>query len=252
MGSGTDFLTAIDQASLRCGEWTAAFEGGERLPATRENIGAALSYLYDLACCVPECRGGDHQVEWLVGRAVSQALAAIQLSNSGFYNESLSLTRGVGEIANLLCLLQTTGCIDEWLHSDRKYRLKNFSPVAVRDRLASSAGIVPVCKERYSALCEIGTHPVPWSAPGHFTGTGRPMLGQLLQPAGLMVCTNELALVLAFCCLYAGLLVGDSRPECRKLARDLVEGAGGLTILNYVGALEEVNGAPAPSPKSVQ
>lgn len=45
-----------------------------------------------------------HIVEYLVGRAVSNARAAWRLIEFGHYDEALALTRGICEIGNLLWL----------------------------------------------------------------------------------------------------------------------------------------------------
>ena len=79
---------------------------GVKLPATTEGLGTVLSLMYRAACCAFGCNGGNHQLEWLVGRVVNQANAAFGLIRSASYDESLMLTRGIGEIANLLWLFQ--------------------------------------------------------------------------------------------------------------------------------------------------
>jgi hypothetical protein len=79
-------------------------EAGKSLPQTMDATGTVLSMLYRLACCYYGCHGGDHQVEWLVGKFVNQAVSAHRLVRAAQYDESLMLIRGMGEIANLLWL----------------------------------------------------------------------------------------------------------------------------------------------------
>jgi hypothetical protein len=103
---GQELLKLIRGTSDECGELTDEFaaKSGQKLPATVTEIGSTLSIMYRLACCAWGCRGGDHQVEWLAGRIVNQAIGAHSLIRAALYDEYLALIRGSGEIANLLWL----------------------------------------------------------------------------------------------------------------------------------------------------
>lgn len=176
-----EFLRLLENAAKACSENTDSFasDSSEKLRATLENLGSTLSVIYRLSCCWFGCKGGDHQIEWLAGRVANQAAAAIGLIRSGYYDESLMLTRGIGEISNLLQLFAVDEShLSAWKRSNRRERIFRYSPRAVREALEEQ-GVMPVAvdRDRYQALCEVGAHPVPGQPPGHYTGTGRSILG---------------------------------------------------------------------------
>lgn len=206
--------------------------------------GTVLSILYRLACCHYGCPGGDHQVEWLSGRFVNQAVSAHRLIRAAQYDEALMLIRGMGELANLLWLFyEDRAELAAWKVADRKARLNNFGPAAVRRRLEvlNKMG-PPIDAERYAALCEIATHPTPYLAPGHYTGRGRPVLGAILQEVGVFVCVNELAYAMAMVSIPIAVLVNASdevRAEIKNQSMDLLRSIGSFTVLNYEEGLRE-------------
>jgi hypothetical protein len=126
---------------------------------------------------------------------------------------------------------------------DKKTRLNNFGPAAVRRRLEvlSSLG-PPIDAERYSALCEVGTHPTPGLAPGHYSGSGRPVLGVILQELGVFVCMNELAYSIAMAAIPIVVLLDasdDIKAEMKEQSVQLLEAIGSFTVLNYEEGLRE-------------
>lgn len=205
---GHNFLSTLEavacQASKETGEYLP--ESGKKLPATVESLGDVLSILYRCACCAFGCREGDHQIEWLTGRVVNQSSSAYRLILSAYYDESLMLIRGVGEIANLLWLFgHEQSELNAWMSASRRVRLNDYSPRAVREKLAQHVAIgPPIDRDRYAKLCEVGTHPIPKFAPGHYSGTGRPVLGLVLQPVGLFVSMTELGFAVAMCAIPLG------------------------------------------------
>ena len=219
-------------------------EAGKSLPQTMDATGTVLSVLYRLACCYYGCRGGDHQIEWLVGKFVNQALSTHRLVRAAQYDEALMLIRGMGEIANLLWLFyEDRAELTAWKAADKKARLSNFGPAAVRRRLEvlSSLG-PPIDAERYGALCEVGTHPIPGFAPGHYSGSGRPVLGVILQEVGVFVCVNELAYATAMASIPVVVLVDASdeiKAEIKEQGVRLLEGIGSFNVLNYEEGLRE-------------
>jgi hypothetical protein len=218
---------------------------GESLPQTMEATGTTLSVLYRLACCYYGCRGGDHQVEWLAGKFVNQAVAVHRLVRAAQYDEALMLIRGMGEIANLLWLFfQGRSELVAWKAADKKARLNNFGPAAVRRRLEALSVELgpPIDAERYAALCEIGTHPTPGLAPGHYSGTGRPVLGAILQEVGIFVCVNELAYTVAMAAIPMVVLLegnDDLKAEVKEHSVRLLRSIGSFTVLNYEEGLRE-------------
>ncbi len=118
-----------------------------------------------------------------------------------------------------------------------KQALKQFGPGKVRNLLKATTPIgAPIDDDRYQALCEIGTHPRPAFAPGHYNGTGRPVLGMLVQPAGVYVTTTELDFAVAMAAVpLSRLLVADDevRAALPAQALSLTRALGAFTILNY-------------------
>jgi hypothetical protein len=225
-----------------------ALTGGKKLPESVENLGSVLSLLYRGACCHWGCRSGDskegHQIEWLTGRVVNLALSSYRLVRAAFYDESLMLTRGIGEIANLLWLFNADPAEQEaWVKADKKTRLRVFGPASVRDRLKSVPPMgAPISADRYSQLCEIGTHPVPGFAPGHYSGRGRPVLGVLLQPVGVFVSVTELNYAVATCAVALSKLLdppNDVAKDLRTKSLSLIRSLGAFTVLNYDELLAE-------------
>ena len=244
--SERDFLefqeAAVDLASQSTDEFTS--QSGEKLPASLNGLGAVLSLLYRAACCAWGCKGGDHQLEWLTGRVVNQGASAYRVIRAGYYDEALMLIRGIGELANLLWLFKAQPSeVEAWKISDRKQRMNNFGPGPVRKRLTKLEGIgPPISDERYRRLCEIGTHPVPGFAPGHFTGTGRPILGATLQPVGVFVCVTELSFAVAMCGVALAKLLLLEKTLADEIAQKslaLIRSLGAFTVLNYEELLAE-------------
>jgi hypothetical protein len=127
---------------------------------------------------------------------------------------------------------------------DKKARLNNFGPAAVRRRLEVLSELgPPIDAERYGALCEVGTHPTPGLAPGHYSGSGRPVLGVILQEVGVFVCVNELAYTIAMAAIPVVVLLDardDVKAEMKQHSVRLLEGIGSFTVLNYEEGLREV------------
>jgi hypothetical protein len=243
--TGVEFLDHLTKAYDRPAAPTDQFlrEGGKKLPKNAEHLGDTLAYLYGIACCMWGCKGGDHTLEWLAGRVCNQALGSFRLIRCGSYDESLMLTRGIGEIANLLWLFKCDQAnIVSWKTADRKTRLNVYGPAAVRKAIETFGDKPPIDAQRYQKLCEVGTHPVPGNAPGHFTGTGRPVLGGFFQEVGVFVCMNELGLAVASSALPLAILSGfakERRQAVFDVAYKLVQNLGGFDINSYEGLLEK-------------
>lgn len=236
---GADFLKVVEAASDDAGVITDEQREawGTTYPQTLDNLGMVLSLLYRAGCCGWGCRGSDHQREWLIGRAVNQGMASYRLLRSAFYDESLMITRGLGEIANLLWLFREPGEFEHWRSAERADRMKHFSPSAVRKRLRTKLQTSsPISDDRYRQLCEVGSHPVPWTGPNLFSGGTRPALGHLVQPAGLLMAMNELSLAVAVASVPVGSfleLPDEVKTELARAGRQLVESVGNVTIDKY-------------------
>lgn len=249
--TGFDFLDHLTKAYDRPAKPTDEFfrQGGKKLPKNAEHLGDTLAHLYGIACCMWGCKGGDHTLEWLAGRVCNQALGSFRLIRCGSYDESLMLTRGIGEIANLLWLFQCNQThIERWRLADRKTRLNAYGPAAVRKAIEVSGQAPPIDAQRYQKLCEVGTHPVPGNVPGHFTGTGRPVLGGFFQAAGVFVCMTELGLAVASCAVPLAILCGfeqERKQAIFDVSYKLTQNLGGFDINSYEDLLAKVHaGAP--------
>jgi hypothetical protein len=181
----------------------------------------------------------------VVGKFVNQAISAQRLIRAAQYDEALMVIRGMGEISNLLWLFRNAEHeLNAWKAADKAMRLRQFGPGKVRQRLKKLLKVGPLIDDdRYQSLCEIGTHPTPGVAPGHYTGTGRPILGAIPQIAGILVCVNELAYVVAVSAPPVASLL-DCNRKLRKQISDrsvsLFKSIGRFNVLNYEDALREI------------
>ena len=234
---GMQFLEFIWQTEDRLEEVTDdRFPSmGEKAPACMEQVGTALSLLDRMSSCWWVCDEGDHTIEYLYGRTASYGRAALRLMRFGFYDESLMLSRSIGEIANLLFLfLSESGSLQRWKMSTRRERRENFAPVEVRKQLEGILGKPPIDQERYSMLSEQSVHVHPQTRPQAHNVLRMPVSGAILfQEAGFLICLNELGLSLAYTLgSGAGLLNLDEDVKKRIMhsTRDLAEQIGGAII----------------------
>jgi hypothetical protein len=201
-------------------------------PACYECLGDALSLLYAEASCLHGCAGGDHHWQRITARIVTHSLASLRLAILGYYDESLALTRNLGEIANLLFLFAARPDLEKtWRLADDAARRKAFSPVKVRCTLEDMNLRPPVDQSRYGLLCEIGVHVGPSVAPQMFNEHGRSTLGARFQYEGLMCALNELGTAVAECagCVSVFPHVGARRESLQIAAQ---------VLLNVIGQLD--------------
>lgn len=141
---GLDFLQMIWEQEDDCERETDQElpKMGEKASQCLLRLGTVLSLLDRLSTCWWGCRGGDHLIEYLVGRSVNCARASLRLSRFGFYDEALSVTRSIGEIANLMCLFTNeVGAFDRWRTADASVRKTTFGPMQVRMQLENLRAI---------------------------------------------------------------------------------------------------------------
>jgi hypothetical protein len=235
---GMDFLKLVAEQEDQCEKETR--EGlpqvGKRVPAMMHNLGTVLSFVDRISGCFWGCKGGDHVVEYAAGRVGSTARAALRLILFGFYDEALSLTRSIGEIANLFLLCsQDTAAYAEWLASTKQERIRNFRPVRVRERLEGKDLRAFIDEARYRQMCEVGTHVTPQTKPQAHNILGMPCAGAMFQTAGVIVALNELGLATACATVTIPKLLGYDdarRREIRDACLSLIDSLGGLHILN--------------------
>ncbi len=228
---------------------------GAKVPLCFEHLGTVLSFPDRVASCFWGCRGGDHLVEYLAGRVCSSSRAAIRLLLFGFYDESLSLTRSIGEVTNLLFLFnQDPAALPEWQGCNKKQRKDNFGPYKVRIRLESMGLPVLIDEARYGELCEIATHVTPQTKPQAHNPLGMPFAGSEFQEPGLIVALNELSLAtsLALICLPKLLSYNDARrKEIKETVLTLLNSVGGTNILTVKDQLAEMmRGVSRPRQKA--
>ena len=235
MPRGAEFLQVAAKVEAQC-----AIESlsdipklGISVPACYECLGDVLSMLYAEASCFHGCQGGDHFLQRVTARVVTHSLSSLRLALLGYYDESLALTRNLGEIANLLMLFAAKpDLLESWRIGDEARRKKEFSAVKVRLKLEELGLNPPVNSTRYSLLSEVGVHLIPLVSPQTFNEHGRPTLGAKFQYEGLMCTLNELAVAIAESagCVSALLPVGERCDALRLEAQLLLNMAGSLDL----------------------
>lgn len=160
----------------------------------RQLMGTTLSILYQAATCHRKCHGGGHVLESLCGRMYNLGVAAYRLSLYGLYDEALNLCRGIGEVSNLIALsVVDKKALHNWLASDKKTRLRDFSPIKVRkalERLAPT--LLLVNEDWYSRFCESFTHVTPQTKPNAHNVAQKGYVGDVYQSNGLKTAFDEL------------------------------------------------------------
>ena len=163
----------------------------------RRMIGTALSALYQAATCHRKCYRGPHILEALCGRIYNLGAAAYILTLRGFYDEALNLTRSIGEVSNLIALsMVNKNALQEWISSDKKTRVREFSPSEVRKTLGREATPLLIADEVwYSRFCETYSHVTPQTKPNMHNKAYQPYAGGVFQYEGLTKALDELATV---------------------------------------------------------
>ena len=191
---GRDHLAILSMAEAETNRTTQGSLNG--FEAELEIIGIAMCVFYQAATCFRKCSGGPHILEALIGRAYNLSCSAYILIVRGFYDEGLNLIRSLGEIANLLMLTSGQGPeAQEWLESDKKDRLKNFGPSAVRKRLKHSGKPLIATDSWYEEFCEQFTHVTPETRPNHHGKFESGVAGGVLQTDGLNKSLGEMATI---------------------------------------------------------
>lgn len=232
---GAAFLLTVGKVEGQCADQTqrAVPELGISTPACFECLGDVLSMLYEEASCYHECPGGDHLNQRLTARIVTNAFSSLKLASLGYYDESLALTRNLGELANLLFLFAAEpASLALWRSADEKQRKREFGPVKVRLKLEDRGLRPPVDESRYSLLCEVGVHVQPTVAPQSYNEHGRATLGAQFQDEGFMCALNELALAVAEAAACVSTFPGNAerRMSLRVASEVLLNTVGGLDL----------------------
>ncbi len=242
---GLDFFKLISRHEDACEARTASIlpRLGKLAPLCFENLGTVLSLLDRAASCFWGCRRGDHVVEYLVGRVCTSSYAARRLFQFGYYDESLSITRSIGEISNLLWLFNLdASTFEKWRRAPDSERRHRFSPVRVRFRLeeicrekSPDLKLLMIQQDRYGALSALATHVTPETRPQAHNPLRRPLAGSVFQEAGAVVALQELAGATGRAALALPKLLGyDERRtgEFRDAGAHLISSIGRLSVLN--------------------
>jgi hypothetical protein len=249
---GLEFLTLVRGQEDACEQDTLdrLTKLGKSAPDCMRNLGTVLSLADRMASCFWVCRAGDHVFEYLAGRMASTARAALRLLLFGFYDESLTLTRNIGETANLLFLFsRDEKAFPQWLALDERQRWNNFRPREVLKKLKKLHLPELIDEDRYSKLSAVGTHVTPDTRPQSHNPLGMPVLGAIFQEGGVLVSLNELAIAVSFAFIAVPKLLDyeDERTdEIRNACRELLKSVGGVNILNcermFATILEQAQG----------
>jgi hypothetical protein len=241
--TGEKFLKYIRDLESDCTTMTirALPELGEKAPDCYEALGMTLALLDCGSSCFWGCKGGDHRLEYLIGRATSTAYAAVGLAVRGYYDQALSLARTLGEIGNLVSLFAVDAKrIDEWKTLDERTRKERFSAYNVRVALEKMGfPDVPINKDRYGRLSVYSIHAIPDQMPQAHGAEGRAIAYPVFQVGGFILALNEIALPVAFIALSAGKLL-ELQAEVSETFREIAHALGGA-----VGGIAiDVNGRP--------
>jgi hypothetical protein len=227
---GTEFLRGVLQFTSQCERCTDEYlesKSPRDSISTHEHLGTLLSLLDRASSCWWGCRRGEHAAEMLVGRACSYALCAFKLARSGFYDESVSLARTVGEISNIAVLFVTDrSALEDWRKADERTRRDKYSPVAVRRVLEEKGSPVPVDRSRYAQLSAKAVHLTPPIPPQMYNAERHAKTGGYFQEAGLCFCLAEIG--------YAFSLLGLCAGELCELSAE-----NGATVYRAADALSE-------------
>ena len=192
---GNHFLKAVRGLEDKCGTEfdTWILSAGVKAPQTLEALGTALSYLDRLASCWWGCRGGGHDEEYLMEKAVSNATAAIRMLRAGYYDQAFAIIRQIGETANLICLLtHSAESRDKWQNSSEEERRGGFAYRPIWKKLKNLKFPVPMDDDLYGLLSAKYTHVERGTPPQLHNPLGQPTAGGYFQEGGALMVLNYL------------------------------------------------------------
>jgi hypothetical protein len=241
---GDDYFETLLRLEADCEAATAEYLRGaeEKAPETWARLGTSLALLDALSSCHWGCRGGDHAVEYLLGRTVGSVRATLRLARAGLYDESLNALRTAGEIVNLLTLFQSDpALLDRWRTASPRERYQLARPTDVQRRLAGMGREESsLNSEKYDLLSRIA-HGNTSDAPQSHNPIGLPLTAGIFQEAGLLVALNEAALTVALAVLAGVQLVDLEKDRARSLLDEghaLVKSTGAVTLTTVGEALD--------------
>jgi hypothetical protein len=242
---GLDFVQLLSDQEDACEAETRRriSDLGPKISVCLVDLGTLLSLLDRAASCFWGCHGGNHVAEQLACRVCSCARAALRLLLFGLYDESLSITRSIGETANLMLLLTLDqAALAHWGASTPRQRQERFGPDIVRLRLEALNLPVFITEACHAESCEAATHAAPHLKAQADNTPGAPVVGAQFQEAGVVVALTELATALAWASIpLPKLLRCDDRrgAEINDAAAALAAAAGSADIV----AVKELHAA---------
>lgn len=235
--NGIKFLEQISEHEDQCSANTLEQlpKMGEKAPLCYETLGMVLALIDCSASCYWGCSGGDHKLENLVGRSVNTAYAAMDLGKRGYYDQSYSQARALGETANLLMLFKLDPeSAATWKSASERELKKQFTPFNVRMRVENLGGMLPVKQDRYAKLSSISVHANPNNIPQSHGPKRIGITFPKYQPAGFLTALHEIAHPVAFIGVLAANVLGlgnESRTVFLNTAELLIETIGGISIM---------------------
>lgn len=197
MPTGEDFIKWVFSKDSQKEEITSKIylEDDEfKANETYEVIPEFFKIVYKVSTCGYGCKGGPHVIEYITGRGYNLGISALKLIRIGFYDEALSLIRSISEIVNLFALFAIRpDSLSEWYGMTEKERIREFSPFKVRQKLEETELPLPVSKEYYSKLCEVGVHVNPYTKPQGKNHIDRALVGGIVLKEQAIAVLNDLA-----------------------------------------------------------
>ena len=241
----SDFLKVVRDQEGRCEEsfyeWLPT--AGIKAHKTMEALGTALAYLDCIASCWWGCRQGDHIEERLLGRAASNARAALLALRSGYYDEALGLVRQIGETDNLLCLfMQSVEFREKWKGASEDEVRNQFGPAQVRLMLEKFPLPLPMDQDAYALLSRQSIHVTPNTSPQSHNPFNLPTLGGHFQEGGALLALNLLGGMVGWVLWLAVTLIKP--PTDRKVVVDasvaLLRSIGGINLNSIQDHFDEI------------
>jgi hypothetical protein len=250
---GSNFLKLVHRQEKQCETDTrkAIPKMGNKAPLCLEHLGTVNSLLDRAGSCFWRCSGVDHIMEYMAGRVSNSSRASIRLLYSGFYDEALTISRGIYEVANLLFLfMMDLEALSKWKVSTKKGRIHNFSPLKVRLQLEALKVPLPCNESRYSWLCEIAAHVTPQSKPQAHNPLGIPTAGAYFQQGGVLLSLNEVGAATALAAIPLPKLLNleyNNRKYFREASLKLLESVGAVDVLGVEEMWREIRSRPNKS-----
>ena len=246
---GDDFLELISTHERECeakfDHWLAS--AGDLAPRIMAALGTGLSYMDRLASCWWHCRKGDHLEERLVGRALNNAKASLRLAKLGFYDESLGITRQIGETANLLCLfISSKESRSDWQSANDAELRNRFSAGHVRRRLDALGAFIPMDRQTYERLSTLSVHLMPNTAPENYNPFGIATVYNQFQEAGALVSLNHLAESVSWTLALGAVLIQppEKNSDIKDVAVEMMTSVGKANVNSLQDYWLKVRKAP--------